>query len=70
MKNPFPMPRFQTILLLICALTLSVGFSVAQSLPAVQLKNLEGETISTGELATEGQPTLICFWATWCSRWK
>lgn len=42
----------------------------AQSLPAVQLKNLAGETISTGDLAVEGHPTLICFWATWCSPCK
>ena len=56
--------------MLICALALSVGASVAQSLPAVQLKNLAGETISTGDLATVGQPTLICFWATWCSPCK
>ena len=62
--------RLQKTLLLFCALTLSFGASIAQSLPSVQLKTLEGETISTSELATEGQPTLICFWATWCSPCK
>ena len=64
------MCRFQNLLLLTCMLTLSAGLSVAQSLPSVQLKNLEGETISTGNLVKEGQPTLICFWATWCSPCK
>ena len=62
--------RLQKTLLLFCALTLRFGALIAQSLPSVQLKNLEGETISTSELATEGQPTLICFWATWCSPCK
>ena len=70
MKHPFIMNRFQSFLLLTCLLALGLGTSFSQSLPAVQLKNLEGENISTGDLATEGQPTLICFWATWCSPCK
>lgn len=70
MKHPFTMNRFQSFLLLTCLFALGLGTSFSQSLPAVQLKNLEGETISTGDLATEGQPTLICFWATWCSPCK
>jgi len=44
--------------------------SWAQTLPTVQLKNMAGESISTGDLVTEGSPTLICFWATWCSPCK
>ena len=70
MKHPFTMNRFQSFLLLTCLLALGLGTSFSQSLPVVQLKNLEGETISTGDLATGGQPTLICFWATWCSPCK
>ena len=64
------MNRFQSFLLLTCLFALGLGASFSQSLPAVKLKNLEGETISTSDLATEGQPTLICFWATWCSPCK
>ena len=70
MKHPFTMNRFQSFLLLTCLFALGLGASFSQSLPAVKLKNLEGETISTSDLATEGQPTLICFWATWCSPCK
>ena len=64
------MLRIHTFLL--TAFLLFAGMSVAhaQSLPAVQLKNLAGESISTADLAVEGQPTLICFWATWCSPCK
>lgn len=44
--------------------------SWSQTLPAVQLKNMDGESISTEGLITSGSPTLICFWATWCSPCK
>ena len=54
-------------------LTLIAAFTTcswAQTLPTVQLKNMAGEAISTGDLVTAGSPTLICFWATWCSPCK
>jgi peroxiredoxin len=46
------------------------SYSTAQTLPNVQLKNMDGEPIATGDLVREGSPTLICFWATWCSPCK
>lgn len=64
------MLRFSSLLAIVCLLGVSLSSTLAQSLPSVQLKNLAGETISTGDLAVEGQPTLICFWATWCSPCK
>lgn len=42
----------------------------AQSVPDVNLKDMQGNPIATGALSQEGQPTLICFWATWCSPCK
>ena len=33
MKNPFPMPRFQTILLLICALTFVILYFLLSGTP-------------------------------------
>ena len=64
------MLRIHTFLLTAFLLCAGMGGAHAQSLPAVQLKNLAGESISTADLAVEGQPTLICFWATWCSPCK
>ena len=64
------MLRIQLFLFSAFLLCAGMGDAAAQSLPAVQLKNLSGETISTADLAVEGQPTLICFWATWCSPCK
>ena len=42
----------------------------AQSIPSVKLKNLTGATIDTGALENDGNPIVICFWATWCSPCK
>ena len=47
-----------------------ISFSSAQSFPTVQLKNMAGEVVSTDDLVDDGNPTLICFWATWCSPCK
>lgn len=50
-------------------LTLSSAL-FAQELPSISLKDLNGKTINTANLAQDGKPTLICFWATWCSPCK
>jgi peroxiredoxin len=55
------------------ALALLMGISAnyqAQSIPSVDLKDLKGNTVNTADLAGEGTPTIICFWATWCSPCK
>lgn len=41
-------------------------FSTAQGLPETQLKDLEGNTVSTTEIQNDGKPMIISFWATWC----
>ena len=42
----------------------------AQTVPSVQLKDLTGSTVDTGTLEHDGNPIVICFWATWCSPCK
>ena len=57
----------------IVALTIALGFSIiakAQTVASVDLKNLEGMTVNPSDLVGKGNPTVICFWATWCSPCK
>ena len=42
----------------------------SQTIPSINLKDLEGNTINTAELENDGNPIVICFWATWCSPCK
>ena len=37
-----------------------------QTLPAVTLKNTEGENVDVSQYATNGKITILSFWATWC----
>lgn len=50
---------------------LFAGFSVfaqesSRKLPAVDVKNLKGETVSTSAIENDGKPIVVSFWATWC----
>jgi cytochrome c biogenesis protein CcmG, thiol:disulfide interchange protein DsbE len=38
----------------------------AQKLPVVDIKTLDGKTVSTSTLANNGKPIIVSFWATWC----
>lgn len=37
-----------------------------KTLPDVQIKDLQGQAISSKKLTETSQPTIISFWATWC----
>lgn len=60
--------------LLIALLFVSVQFVLAQdekkekkkSIPTVEVKTLDGKTISTDEIANGDNPLILSFWATWC----
>lgn len=38
----------------------------AQSLPAIQLKDIQGKPVNTAQLTNNGKPLLISFFALWC----
>lgn len=42
------------------------GLQAQQSLPSLSLKNLEGKTINTADIAKSGKPVILSFWAIWC----
>lgn len=57
-------------IILLFFISLAVGKTSAQTIPSVNIKDLYGSTVNTGELNNGGKPIVICFWATWCSPCK
>ena len=47
-----------------CSPSSAQGVEVGDLAPDFQLQNLDGQTVSLGNL--QGKPVLINFWATWC----
>jgi len=47
-----------------CSPSSAQGVEVGNLAPDFQLQNLDGQTVSLGNL--QGKPVLINFWATWC----
>lgn len=58
-------------ILVIFLMFLSLSISAQnRTLPNVNLKTLEGQTVSVPSLGKSGKITVISFWATWCTPCK
>lgn len=56
----------KTLRLLVATFLLGLAATATAQLPAVQLKTLDGRTVSTDTLSNGGKPIIIDFFATWC----
>lgn len=63
MKKLFTLVLLFTTLL---AFSQSDSSSSTTTLPDVDLKNMEGQEVNISSYGTNGKPTIISFWATWC----
>jgi cytochrome c biogenesis protein CcmG, thiol:disulfide interchange protein DsbE len=57
---------FKALCLSIFATLCLFNASAQKTLPDVQIKDLQGQVVSTKKLTESHQPTIISFWATWC----
>lgn len=52
--------------LLLVVFVLSGFLSFSQSLPSVQIRDINGAVVNTSEISNDGKPIILSFWATWC----
>ncbi|MBL7803639.1 MAG: TlpA family protein disulfide reductase [Saprospiraceae bacterium] len=60
----------KTLLALVVCFVALGAFAQNKTLPSVNVKTLEGQTLNVQELGKSGKITIISFWATWCSPCK
>lgn len=56
--------------ILVLAGSCLAGQTWCQTLPNVELKDIEGNSVETASFLDHEGPTVFCFWATWCSPCK
>jgi len=54
------------IILLVILAQQAVAQDKGRTIPAVDIKTLDGKTFNTASIANNGKPIIISFWATWC----
>lgn len=59
------MKNFSLIILLILGLQTQAQ-DKSRTIPAVDIKTLDGKNFNTAGITNNGKPIIISFWATWC----
>ena len=45
---------------------ISITTQAQEKMPAIQIKDMQGNSIDASTLSNDGKPIVISFWATWC----
>ncbi len=54
---------FSTI---VFGIVLSLSALAQEKMPAIQIKDMQGNSVDASTLSNDGKPIVISFWATWC----
>tara|TARA_R110000850_G_scaffold241594_1_gene366243 strand:+ start:1212 stop:1721 length:510 start_codon:yes stop_codon:yes gene_type:complete len=54
---------FSTI---VFGIVLSLSAQAQEKMPAIQIKDMQGNSVDASTLSNDGKPIVISFWATWC----
>jgi thiol-disulfide isomerase/thioredoxin len=60
------MKKLFAFICIISFYTISFSQNKITKIPAVDVKTIDGKTFSTANIANDGKPIIISFWATWC----
>lgn len=47
-------------------MVISITTQAQEKMPAIQIKDMQGNSIDASTLSNDGKPIVISFWATWC----
>ncbi len=51
---------------LLCSGVFAQAVTTTRTIPTVDVKTLDGKTVSTSTFSNNGKPMVLDFWATWC----
>lgn len=54
---------FSTI---VFGIVLSLTTQAQEKMPAIQIKDMQGNSVDASTLSNDGKPVIVSFWATWC----
>lgn len=64
------MKLIKTFAIFLFVSAIAVSATAQKSVPAINVKTLEGKSINIQEYTNNGKITVLSFWATWCSPCK